>query len=722
MPMKTKLRPGLALRPLRVLFPVCALFGCLAQGSLALETQVQVLARVEVTAPITALDLPIHAWLQDALGQEYLLVICAESRLAKSTWPYRILDSDARAEEYVLAIPRRAGARTAAAERYSVVHDDGLRLVMRVTPGRAEELAGMGYAIQRLSQEPIVWRRAQPAGEGMPEQRKDLEGFSPNPLLGQMVSRVQPSDLLARLRRVSGEELVVAGGDPYAITTRHTGSGLPVQKATQFAYEQLQALGLDTRYHNWSRSGYTNRNVISTQPGTARSNEVVLITAHLDDMPGGERAPGADDNASGSVAVLTAADLFAQLGFERTVRFVLFTGEEQGLLGSAQYAAEAAAAGDNIVAVFNMDMLAWDHSGGPALRLHTRTTGNPGYSNDLFIASVFTNVVSAYGLSNSLSPILTPNADGASDHASFWNKGYPALYAEEDYPDDFNPYYHSVNDTLANVNLDYFTAFTRAALGTVAHLAAPTGAVSFEAIEVANSDWTPGSGIGAGVFYARHVADATESGPDPRDLAYSNAPPNANSKWLKISTDPYGVDLMTDSRPAGSQTPFMGKLSVIDTTGMGVSCSNRLRFDCLTPPDSNRVYTVRLHIDGRYTQPTGDFDCVTNLLAVIAGGGYVDLPSLNQVSNGVTYGTCEIYCAGNPISLSIVSPPSILPNRHFHVGYSGTPGFLFSIQSSPEVAGPWTTLTNIPAGVTGLFDFEDPTEGVMSRFYRCGYP
>ncbi|MEI7937159.1 MAG: M28 family metallopeptidase, partial [Verrucomicrobiota bacterium] len=508
--MKTKLRPGLALRPLRVLFPVCALFGCLAQGSLALETQVQVLARVEVTAPITALDLPIHAWLQDALGQEYLLVICAESRLAKSTWPYRILDSDALAEEYVLANTRRAGAGAAAAERYSVVHDDGLRLVMRVTPGRAEELAGMGYAIQRLSQEPIVWRRAQPAGEGMPEQRKDLEGFSPNPLLGQMVSRVQPSDLLARLRRVSGEELVVAGGDPYAITTRHTGSGLPVQKATQFAYEQLQALGLDTRYHNWSRSGYTNRNVISTQPGTARSNEVVLITAHLDDMPGGERAPGADDNASGSVAVLTAADLFAQLGFERTVRFVLFTGEEQGLLGSAQYAAEAAAAGDNIVAVFNMDMLAWDHSGGPALRLHTRTTGNPGYSNDLFIASVFTNVVSAYGLSNSLSPIITPNADGASDHASFWNKGYPALYAEEDYPDDFNPYYHSVNDTLANVNLDYFTAFTRAALGTVAHLAAPTGAVSFEAIEVANSDWTPGSGIGAGVFYARHVADATE--------------------------------------------------------------------------------------------------------------------------------------------------------------------------------------------------------------------
>jgi len=96
---------------------------------------------------------------------------------------------------------------------------------------------------------------------------------------------------------------------------------------------------LEASYHNWSRSGYTNRNLIGTLPGTARSNELVLVTAHLDDMPGGARAPGADDNASGSVAVLTAAEVFTQFRFERTVRFILFTGEEQGLLGSAQYAA-----------------------------------------------------------------------------------------------------------------------------------------------------------------------------------------------------------------------------------------------------------------------------------------------------------------------------------------------------------------------------------------------
>jgi hypothetical protein len=890
-----------------MLILVCAPCAFHSPAVLAQETEVDVLARVDLTAPIKRLKLPAHAWLQDALGQEYLLVIGTETRLAQSGWPYRLLSTDARAEEYVFAVERRPGARAAAAKRYSVLHDDGIRLVVRATPDEAEELAGMGFAMQRMSGEPIVWPRGTPASTGMKERRKDFDAFTPDPLVGEMISRVQQTNLLVSLRRVSGEEPVAAGGDAYVIATRHTASGTSVQNATQFAYEHIQALGLDVRYHNWNRSGYANRNVIGTQPGTVYSNELVLITAHLDDMPGGARAPGADDNASGSVAVLTAAGLFSQLRFERTVRFVLFTGEEQGLLGSAQYAADAYAAGDNIVAVFNMDMLAWDGSGGPRLRLHTRTTGNPGYSNDLFIASVFTNVVSTYGLSNSLTPVITPDADGASDHSSFWSKGYPAIFAEQDYPGDFNPYYHTANDTLAHLNMNYFTAYARAALGTVAHLAQPTGSVPFAAIEVVNSDWTPGSGIGAGVFYAKHEMEATESGLEPRDVAWSNAPPNPNSKWLKIYTDPYGVELMTDSRPVTSQTVFVGKLSVVDSIGTGVSCSNRLRFDFLAPPESNRVYTVRIHVDGRYIQPATDFDCVTNLQEVIASGGYVNLPTLNQASNGVVYGTCDIFCApsialiqptnnatfvapatiefetsvldfansisrvefyadavqlghddtppytliwsnvpggnysltawaiynsglgtntspailvsvdwppnapdkntatvqnqllllaytellagasdpdgdpltvvsasgmstsggavsltssnlnympmtdftgldlftytisdgrggtvtvrvqitvisSNALALNIVSPPMMLSNGFFHVGFAGVPGLHYSIQYSPRAAGPWTALTNMAAGDTGLFEFEDPTEGVMSRFYRCVYP
>jgi hypothetical protein len=58
---------------------------------------------------------------------------------------------------------------------------------------------------------------------------------------------------------------------------------------------------------------------------------------------------------------------------------------------------------------------------------------------------------------------------GRSDHASFWQFGYPAILAIED-DDDFTPYYHTSNDRLASLSLDYFAEFVRAALASLAHL------------------------------------------------------------------------------------------------------------------------------------------------------------------------------------------------------------------------------------------------------------
>ncbi|MEW5720689.1 MAG: M20/M25/M40 family metallo-hydrolase, partial [Chloroflexota bacterium] len=242
------------------------------------------------------------------------------------------------------------------------------------------------------------------------------------------------------------------------------------QKATQYVYERLQAFGLTTSYHNWSACGLSNRNVIGEKIGATRPSEIVLIVAHLDDQPSVTYAPGADDNASGSVGVLIAAEILRQYNFERTLRFVFFTGEEQGLCGSNRYANDVS--GQNIVAVHNMDMIAWNAVNGPTLRLHTRAS-DPGYSSDLAIANTFVNVVSAYGLGGNLSPIVDPDSMGFSDHASFWARGYPAILAIEDDVSDFNAYYHTTNDRLARLDLTYFTNFVKASVGTVAHLALP---------------------------------------------------------------------------------------------------------------------------------------------------------------------------------------------------------------------------------------------------------
>jgi hypothetical protein len=111
---------------------------------------------------------------------------------------------------------------------------------------------------------------------------------------------------------------------------------------------------------------------------------------------------------------------------------------------------------------------------------------------------------------------------------------------------------------------------------------------------------------------------------------------------LKISTEPYGVALQTDVRPADSETIFRTQLSVVDATGTGVTCSNRLRFNFVTPPDADRIYLARIHVDGRYVAGATDFNCVTNLQEVIAAGGFVDLPFLSQVPDGAVYGTCDL--------------------------------------------------------------------------------
>ena len=95
-------------------------------------------------------------------------------------------------------------------------------------------------------------------------------------------------------------------------------------------------------------------NTIAEIRGTERPDEVVLLGAHLDSW---DLAGGATDNAAGSIAVLEAARILRASGVKprRTIRFALFSGEEQGLYGSAKYAAAHAAELPNYQAVLVLD-------------------------------------------------------------------------------------------------------------------------------------------------------------------------------------------------------------------------------------------------------------------------------------------------------------------------------------------------------------------------------
>ncbi|MCC6129149.1 MAG: Zn-dependent exopeptidase M28 [Acidobacteria bacterium] len=421
------------------------------------------LVAVEAAAGIRSLDLPVYAHLTGSDGKEYALCLVQASEAGK---PGRtLLAREAGGKEYLIALARRAGAREAARRLFDVLWDDGRHIVLAGAPGRADELSAMGFDIDWLADSPIDVKTVPvPPASGTPAYDERVQAI---------VDAIQAPQMDTILAGLSGDSAVTISGTPYTITTRNTRSGTPIQKATQYVFERLSSLGLSVSFHDWTYSSTSNRNVIAEKAGTTRSSEIVLITAHLDDMPSSGPAPGADDNGSGSAAVLRIAEVLNAHTFERTIRFVLFTGEEQGLYGSRVYANLVSANQENVVAVLNMDMIAWDAIGGPVVQIHTRTSASAGYAADKAIFELFAAVVSQYGLSSVLQPSLAADGESASDHSSFWAKGYPAVLAIEDDYADFNPYYHTSNDKRQNTNLAYFTAFTKAAAGTAALLGLP---------------------------------------------------------------------------------------------------------------------------------------------------------------------------------------------------------------------------------------------------------
>ncbi len=217
------------------------------------------------------------------------------------------------------------------------------------------------------------------------------------------------------------------------------------------------------------------RNIIATKPGTTDPDQQVIICGHMDSrsQQPETNAPGADDNGSGTTATIEAARIFSRYNFEKTIKFCLWTGEEQGLLGSAAYAEEAFARGDNIIGVFNFDMIAWDGNGDGSAEFHTGTS-----EPSIALGNVLSEVVDDYDIA--IDPdIITWGATGASDHASFWDYDYAAMLGIEDYSSDFNPYYHTTGDNIDHIHTGFFYEYTKTAVGGAATLAIPDTVLTF---------------------------------------------------------------------------------------------------------------------------------------------------------------------------------------------------------------------------------------------------
>lgn len=213
--------------------------------------------------------------------------------------------------------------------------------------------------------------------------------------------------------------------------------------------------------HNISEGPFPMYNTIAEIPGTVWPEQVVIISAHLDSW-NGPGSQGVVDNGTGSAVTIEAARILATVGAKpkRTIRFILWTGEEQGLLGSRAYV-ESLSEEDraNISAVF-VDDGGTNYEGGipcppwmfEYLAPATAPTNGQFFSETdearLLSDDDTSNDVRAGWMDVNLRTVDAMPQGGGSDHASFNAVGIPGFYWDEVGRADYRYGWHTQNDRI----------------------------------------------------------------------------------------------------------------------------------------------------------------------------------------------------------------------------------------------------------------------------------
>ncbi len=320
-----------------------------------------------------------------------------------------------------------------------------------LTPESAASLRGLKQPV-RITMMPVPWPAGAPAqgGAALPSREVD-------PIIQSMLNDLTEANYVATWQHLDDFET------RYAYTNQNV-------LASQWILDQFHAMGLQADFYYYNDGGQ-KRSVVATYPGLVDPSKTVYICGHFDSTSENPStsAPGADDNASGSVAAIEAARIMSQYQFQYTLKFACFNGEEQGLLGSAAYVAQIAQAGENVVGVFDCDMIAYRgiDAAPPDFIMYTNSASQP-------LTQTLTDVINTY-LPGQLEPIPLLSSLEGSDYASFWHHGYKAVCSIEDeaWGDDFCPWYHTSNDRIERYPRDYPLACTRANIGAAAITAIP---------------------------------------------------------------------------------------------------------------------------------------------------------------------------------------------------------------------------------------------------------
>lgn len=278
--------------------------------------------------------------------------------------------------------------------------------------------------------------------------------------------------------------------------------------ALDYLTERLREWGYGPELQPFQYAGDRTANVVARLPGTTSPDVVYTVSSHFDSV---EEGPGADDNGSGTTALLEIARVLAEHPQPATIEFAFFSGEESGLLGAEEYVRRARAEGKRVRGALNNDMVGWREND----RLdNTVRYSNAGIRDLQHAAAIQYSRLITYDSRYYQSTDAHPLFDGFGD----------VLGGIGSHPVLGNPHYHQPTDRLGTIDHDLVAEVAKTTLASIMMLASSPSRVDSLALRA-----LPGGEL---------------------ELSWSPAPERDVTGWVVRWTDRLGA--LREDRVAGA--------------------------------------------------------------------------------------------------------------------------------------------------------------------------